>query len=71
MGQKDCTTCGKAPHDNVQTRPRYQRVFRSDPLDSTNQRFGSVRGENRNSRKIGAKDSGGRVWNEYRNRESV
>jgi hypothetical protein len=69
--QKDCPAFGKAPDDNVQSGPRYQGVFGGDRLDRANRCFGPVRGENRNSRKIRAEDSGRRVRNENRIRESV
>ena len=69
MRQKYRAAGGKAPDDNVQTGPSYQRVFRCRRVDGTDRSFGPVRDEDRNSRKVGANDPG-RGWaNEDRVRE--
>src|ERR1700677_617275 len=69
MRQEYRAAVRKAPDDNVQIRSSYQGVFRFAYIDWTNGAFGPVRYEDRNSRKVRAKNPGRWVRDEDRIRE--
>ena len=70
MRQKYRAAVGEAPDDNVQIRSSYHGVFRFAYIDWADGAFGPVRYEDRNSRKVRAKNPGRRVRDEDRIRET-